>query len=73
MSKNFSKKEFLFAIDKYQLPSSLSDTLFKYYSTLPFINETQNINILLHTFGEIILQDYLKNKLERHLLNIRGF
>lgn len=53
-TQNFSKEEFLSAIDKYQVPATLTDILFEYYSTIPVITDIQNVNVLINTFGEII-------------------
>ena len=52
--QTFSKQEFLLVIDKYEIPSSLCDILFEYYSNLPFLTDTYGIRVLLNTFGEII-------------------
>lgn len=53
-SQNFSKNEFLSAINKYQIPATLYDILFEYYSTIPVVTDMQSINVLINTFGEII-------------------
>lgn len=52
--QNFSKNEFLNAIEKYQVPATLCDILFEYYSTIPVVTDIQSIYVLINTFGEII-------------------